>query len=156
VKVIIPYIPGMLDERTVPAVVAQGYVPMMMPHPDVTYGVVLAQVATWDEDVAIVEQDKESRTGLLHAFEDCPEPYCWNVYPVHGEIDIHTAGTGHCRLRREAWAVLRDKPLPQCTYRSGIDSQIQQWLEEAGITAHLHPEMIVHHHPSSASTLHDV
>lgn len=147
--VVVPYVPGHLHERTVPSIVAQGYRPRLVPVrlPN-SYGLLLTMLAAEGADVCVVEHDNESRPGLLAELAACPEPYCWNPYPVCGMAaeQMDTPGLGHTRLRAEAWAELAGRPeLAKMRYQ-GIDSWIARTLAAAGISDHRHDATVLHHH----------
>lgn len=148
--VVIPYVTGGLTAETVAAVTAQGYGPelVLLTDPVGGYGRLLDELAARGEDVAIVEQDKVSRPGLLDELARCPRWFCWHAYPIRGvpAAEMDRPGLGHVRLRGEAWRLLRRHPLAAVPFP--CDAQLADWLAAHGVAPHRHLSVVGHRHPA--------
>jgi hypothetical protein len=156
--VAVPYIEGMLHPRTLPSIAAQGYAPHLYVH-DRTPGIaplyrhLFLRMFASGEDVAIVEQDKESRSGFLASYEECPMAVCFHGYQVRQPFDQAMAGAtfasfGHIRFRGHLGArllELTETDRWKNAHRSECEGLVAQWLK---IKPCLHPGEVVHHHPS--------
>ena len=155
VKVVVPYLPGMLQSGVVEAITADGYTPIMCAlDAHFAYGRLVAQLAEDGEDVAIVEHDKITRRGFLATFEDCPEPWCCHRYarPGHAAYDMDFPGFGHIRLRTEALHALRSLPLAETEWMN-VDGDSTKWLQRQGFTWHRHDGVVFHRHAIEATRI---
>lgn len=167
-RVIVPHAPGLLHERVVPAIEAQGYEPELIEcvnivgHPQ-SYPMILQRELLSGVDVCIVEHDVESRPGFLDDLDICPLPWCFNAYDFSvpfedalkqphlrsGPLGVDFAPLGHTRFKagvgQEIEETLRD-PLFLATWVAR-DVWIAGALVKVGIQAHRHPGKALHWHP---------
>ena len=154
--VAVPYVEGMLHPRVVPAIDRQNHAGELWRVDPPPYNVFLARcfgrMATKQIDVAIVEQDVESRTGALQSFEDCPLPYCFHAYKFNTAFDdaaLDHAPLGHTRFRFTIAPHLRELTLTEEWRTSGyldLDRLIGRHLRGWGILPHRHEGDVIHHH----------
>jgi hypothetical protein len=171
-RVVVPYAPGCLHERVVPAIEAQGYVPELIEcvnvvgHPQ-SYPAILRDLLLSGDDFCIIEHDNESRPGCLADLEACPEPWCFYAYDfrVSFEDAVHQPTVNSAPLGVDF------APLGHTRFRGGLGQQIEStitsefflatWvsrdtfvagaLTALGFQAHRHAGKVFHHHPYPAS-----
>jgi hypothetical protein len=147
--VVVPYVE--LHPATVPAIEAQGYDPVLAKMEGASYPRLLLDLFARGEDFCIDEQDVESHPGALDELRDCPEPWCWNAYPLgpaDGENLIPYATLGHTRFRAGlSWAVdaLRDDSRWLETWVAR-DAYLGWHLLGQGLKPHRHRPDVTHHH----------
>jgi hypothetical protein len=167
-RVVVPYAPGFLHERVVPAILAQGYAAEtiecvnIVDHP-MSYPRILADLLLGDEDVCIIEHDNESRPGFLQDLEDCPEPWCFFAYDLSqrwedavlqpsvtsAPLGVDFAPLGHTRFKAGLGENIRDT-LESDWFKStwvARDTFVAGALSVMGFKAHRHPGKAIHHHP---------
>lgn len=167
-RVIVPYLPGLLHPRTVPSIQRQGYEPELIAcvnevgHPD-SYPAILRRLLLGDEDFCIIEHDNESRPGFLDALADCPEPWCFFAYdvrttweeatmqgtPTSAPLGVDFAPLGHTRFRSGFGSLIRetlDTDWFQSTW-TARDTFISGAYNALGYQAHRHVGKALHHHP---------
>jgi hypothetical protein len=149
----------MLNHRVIPAIRRQHYEPIMWeinPEDPHHYRNLLG---SWFEaisvlgDLAIVEHDVESRTGFLHTFEECPEPYCFHAYHFAQSFDdsgLDYAPLGHTRFRAtiqaELTSLIESERWRTTPHYGDLDGIIGHHLGELGIGPHRHEGDVIHHH----------
>lgn len=156
--VLVPYVEDMLHPRVVPAIRAEGYEPILYrveppPGPN-SYPAVLRHWLLSGKRFCVVEHDIEVTAGSLRALEDCTEPWCWHGYnsPYWEQHRLSEryrwlAMLGCTRFSGVLGALLR----PQLdTWRwmrdwDRRDWVLSRWLAQAGLSPHLHGEVISHH-----------
>ena len=173
-RVVVPYVEGMLHARVVPAIRAQGYEPElvecvnMVGHPS-SYPCILRDLLLSDEDFCVIEHDNESRPGFLDALVECPEPWCFFAYDMSvpweeavnqptvnsAPLGVGFAPLGHTRFRaglgREIEATVTTEFF-LATWASR-DTFISGALMALGHLAHRHPGKALHHHPYAGRPL---
>lgn len=156
-RVIVPFVERRLHKRVVPAITAQGYVAWLYrcdppPEPG-SYPGVLRYWLRSGEDFCVVEQDVESLPGTLDELADCPEPWCWNAYPLQVPFDEtglhlrHFAMLGHTRFRSSLLPELPGLDTQRWWADwDGRDRLLVLWLNSLGIAPHRHYPDVRHHH----------
>ena len=168
VRVIVPYVPGLLHPRVVPAIVAQGYEPEaiecvnIVGHPR-SYPRILRDAFLSGDDFLIVEHDNESRPGFLDDLRDCPEPWCFFAYDFRvtfedavqqptvmgAPLGVDFAPLGHTRFRGGLGRQIESTVTSEFFLATwvGRDTFVSGALRALGYKAHRHPGKAFHHHP---------
>jgi hypothetical protein len=168
-RVVVPFFPGILHPKVVPAITAQGYAAEtvecvnVVGHPQ-SYPYILADALLGPDDVCIVEHDNESRPGFLKDLDDCPEPWCFFAYDLGQQtfeeavsqpradsapLGVDFAPLGHTRFKAGVCEPIRST-LEADFFRStwvSRDTFVSGALNAIGIRAHRHPGKCFHHHP---------
>jgi hypothetical protein len=146
-RVVVPFVEGMLHPRVLPAIERQGYVavPVQL-YEVIDYSVLVGELLASGSDFIIVEQDVETRSGFLHGFEECSEPWCFHAYRFAGSYEDAGLGNlvplGCTRFRAEI-----GKPAGlERRHWLGFDRHLAEVLLGEGHKPHRHPGDCVHHH----------
>lgn len=154
-RVVVPFVPGMLWPQTEAA--ARAY----RPDPDLVelpaespgaYALCLSAVSRWGEDVAILEQDVAPHGGALAELERCPEPWCAFPYSIEPTT---RACLGCSRFRAELFAASPGVFDDLGPWRF-LDLEVEARLRAAGYPhPHLHQPAVLHlrARPTSAAAL---
>jgi hypothetical protein len=163
VRVVVPYVPGMLHPRVVPALQREGYRPELI---ECTgpgdYPAALAAYLICGEDVLIVEHDVEVRPGFIASLDGCPCPWGFFAYDLKARYEESCWGPDG------AWGTIPDwfAPLGCTRFRAGVGTAIlpeitsadflSHWLSrdviitgalrKRGLRPHRHPGKAVHWH----------
>lgn len=167
-RVVVPYAPGLLHPRVVPAIEEQGYVPELYECVNIvghrmSYPALLRDWFLSGEDFCIIEHDNESRPGFLNTLRYCEEPWCFFAYNFRvtyedavqqptvnsGPLGVNFAPLGHTRFKGGLGDEIRsllDADFFQATWVSR-DTFVSGALTALGYQAHRHPGKAFHHHP---------
>lgn len=159
-RIVIPYVPGMLREPTRAWGERNGaqFVELLPNEPSAYYW---ALAVLWDgchnsnDDLMIVEHDIVPNESTLRGFLHCKRPWCLCPYSIGGDV-ASTAPMLGCvrfsaRLIRRHWGALvevgniADDGLPAKDWRR-LDGRIARVLQARGCRPHRHGE-VVHLHP---------
>lgn len=145
---IVPFVPGMLNERTQAWAEACG-VPSweLDPDDDTAYWWLLAE--HWlmgHHDLVVVEQDIVPAPGVVERMLACPRPWCSSPYPISGGYLLDT-GLGctkfAARLKTrhpdfmDRVGSIDDDGLPARNWRR-LDVRIARTLRDLGYRPHRH------------------
>jgi len=154
-RVVVPYVEGMLHPKTVPAIEAQGYEAVLeeltTANEGARYPRLLLELFQSDEDFCIIEHDIQSRTGFLDGLRDCPEPWCFHAYSLGVPFDdtsLPYSPLGHTRFRSGLWPAVRelaDDPRWGETWVAR-DAYLGWHLLGQGFKPHRHPGDVPHFH----------
>jgi hypothetical protein len=162
VLVVVPYVPGQLHARVLPAIRRQGYIAWPHSVADEPYSELLARLFGLLRDgldaLAVVEHDVESRAGCLRAYEDCPRPWCYHAYdfaqPYDETVPANFAPLGHVRFRRELagelLTVAASAEWGSAGYQHLDRMLYDQITTRAGVGPHRHPGKVTHWHDYAA------
>lgn len=148
--VAVTYLDGMLHDRVVPAIERQGYRPRLLPV-DRSYQPQLAQVfavLSSGADVALIDQDVESRCGFLDDLDACPEPLCYHAYAMAQPFDDTFApfALGHSRFKAQLGRPLLALAATDRWKRAHWTQCETLIVETVGIAPHRHDGDAIHHH----------
>jgi hypothetical protein len=169
-RVVVPYVPGMLHARVVPAIERQGYEPVLVAIEKSDahgYRCALEHLFTYElelSDICLVEQDIESRTGMLASFVDCPNLWCYHAYAINvpwevaqlGRLDLPLSFVpfGHTRFRSELAGALHQLRYDDQWHRlanyAGLDWALGEYLRKQGYEFCRHEGDVIHHHDYDA------
>jgi hypothetical protein len=168
VRVIVPFAPGCLDDRVIPAIEAQGYIPEviecvnMVGHPH-SYPMILRDLFLSGDEFCVIEHDNESRPGCLDALRDCSEPWCFFAYDFRvpfeeavqqptvnsAPLGVDFAPLGHTRFKSYVGRQIESTVTAEFFLVTWVsrDTFVAGALTALGYQAHRHPGKVFHHHP---------
>ena len=156
---LVPYVDGMLDGRTVSAVLAQAPAARLVPiDPDdpYAYGRTLTRVAAESWDLVVVEQDVVPPPGAIAGLLACPDGWCGHHIDCgNGPADatLGLAKFGRQLLRRHpdlfVRAAGRGKVGPARVPWNALDGWVRHIMRAWGVTWHPHNPEALHLHDYS-------